>query len=128
MFATQAATAIANARTHRAEQHARADLAALVETSPVGVVVFDARNGRLVLLNREAKRIVESLCLPGQSAEQLLEAVTCRRADGRRIRTLINATPIQAADGAWWRRWWSPCRTCGRWRSWNGCERSSWPW
>ena len=44
MFASQAATAIANARTHRDEQQARADLEALVETSPVGVVVFDARD------------------------------------------------------------------------------------
>ena len=35
LFASQAATAIANARTHRAEQRARADLEALVDTSPV---------------------------------------------------------------------------------------------
>ena len=39
LFASQAATAIANARTHHDEQRARADLEALVETSPVGVVV-----------------------------------------------------------------------------------------
>ena len=85
MFAAQAATAIANARTYRAEQQARADLAALVETSPVGVVVFDAATGRAVSLNREARRIVESLCLPGQTAEHLIEIMTVRRADGREI-------------------------------------------
>ena len=34
LFASQAATAIANARAHSAEQRARADLEALVETSP----------------------------------------------------------------------------------------------
>ena len=34
LFASQAATAIANARTHRDEQRARADLEVLVETSP----------------------------------------------------------------------------------------------
>ena len=45
LFASQAATAIANARTHRDEQRARADLEVLVNTSPVGVVVFDARTG-----------------------------------------------------------------------------------
>ena len=72
LFASQAATAIANARTYRAEQRARADLEALIETSPVGVVVFDVGTGRLASLNREARRIVESLCSPGQSAEQLL--------------------------------------------------------
>ncbi len=85
LFAAQAATAIANARTYRAEQRARAGLEALIETSPVGVVVFDAQTGDLVSLNREARRIVKSLCLPGQTAEQLLETIACRRADGREI-------------------------------------------
>ena len=85
LFASQAATAIANARTYRAEQRARADLEALIETSPVGVVVFDGGTGHLVSLNREARRIVQGLCLPGQSAEQLLGVITCRRADGREI-------------------------------------------
>ena len=36
MFAAQAATAVANARTFRDEHRARADLEALIETSPVG--------------------------------------------------------------------------------------------
>ena len=85
LFAAQAATAVANARTYRAEHRARADLEALIETSPVGVVVFEARTGALVSLNREAARIVQDLCDPGQSAEQLLGVITCRRADGREI-------------------------------------------
>ena len=46
LFAPQAATAIANTRAHRDEQRVRADLEALVDTSPVGVVVFDAGAGR----------------------------------------------------------------------------------
>ena len=69
LFASQAATAIANARTYRDEQRARAHLEALIETSPVGVVVFEVGTGNLVSLNREATRIVTSLCGPGQSAE-----------------------------------------------------------
>ena len=85
LFASQAATAIANARTHRDEQRARADLEALVETSPVGVAVFDARTGKPLSFNREANRIVEGLRTPGRPAEDLLEVVTCRRADGREI-------------------------------------------
>ena len=125
LFASQAASAIANARTYRA------DLEALVDTSPVGVVVFNAKTGALVSLNREATRIVESLHLPGSPPEQLLNEITCRRADGREIAldqlplsgelagaetvrveeivlstpdgrsvtTLINATPIRAEDG-----------------------------
>jgi len=82
LFASQAATAIANARTHRAEQRARADLEALVETSPVGVVVFDGRSGRPVSSNREARRIVERLRMPGGALEDLLDVATCRRGDG----------------------------------------------
>ena len=128
LFAAQAAAAIANARAYREEQQARADLEALVDTSPVGVVVLDARTGRLVSLNREARRIVAGL---GRPAEQLLEVMTCRRADGREmalselplvqqlssaeavraeeielsvpdgrsVKTLVNATPISAATG-----------------------------
>ena len=85
LFASQAAAAITNARTHRNERRARADLEALVETSPVGVVVMDARAGRPVSFNREARRIVESLRTPGRPPEHLLEVVSVRRADGREV-------------------------------------------
>ena len=85
LFASQAATAIANARTHRDERRARADLEALVETSPVGVVVFDGGSGRPVSFNREARRIVERLRMPEGSPEELLDVITCRRGDGREV-------------------------------------------
>ena len=85
LFASQAAAAIANARTHRSERRARADLEALVETSPVGVVVFDAKSGRAVSFNREVRRIVESLRMPGRPPEQLLEVMSFRRGDGREV-------------------------------------------
>ena len=85
LFASQAAAAIANARTHQAEQRARADMEALVETSPVGVVVFERGSGRLVSFNREARRIVERLRMPGRDLEELLEVMTCRRGDGSEV-------------------------------------------
>ena len=85
LFASQAAAAIVNARAHRDERRARADLEALVETSPVGVVVIDLRTGRPVSLNREARRIVEALCMPGGTVEQLKDALIVRRADGREV-------------------------------------------
>ncbi len=85
LLASQAAAAIASARTHRNEQRARADLEALVETSPVGVVVLDAGSGRPLSSNREAKRIVGSLRMPGRPLEQLLEVLSFRRADGREV-------------------------------------------
>ena len=131
LFASQAATAIANARAYRDERRARANLEALVDTAPVGVVVFDARTGDPVSVNREAKRIVDGLKMPNSSVEQLLEMATVRRTDGREValtdfplaeqlssaetlrteeivlsvpdgrsvRTLINVTPIHAAEG-----------------------------
>ena len=126
LFASQAATAMANARAYRDEQRARAKLEVLVDTSPVGVVVFDAPTGRFAPVNRQAERMVESLRLPGHP-EQLLEELTFIRADGREIaltdemlssaetvrheevllsvpdgqslRTLINATPVHSPEG-----------------------------
>ena len=126
LFASQAATAIANARTHRAEQRSRASLEALVETSPVGVVVFDVKTGAPTTFNREARRLVENLSAPGRTSEELLEILTCRFADGREVpmsrllhhaaalraeevvlsvangrdaRALVNATTIRSAEG-----------------------------
>ena len=131
MFASQAALVIANARTHREERQARADLETLVETSPVGVVLFDAPSGTLRSLNREARRIVEAVRDPEQSPDELLGALSYRRADGReislaesplaralgtgetvraeemvlqapdgrRVNTIVNATPIRSAEG-----------------------------
>ena len=83
MFASQAALVITNARRHREEQRARAGLEALVSTSPVGVLVFNARSGELMLINREATRLISGLQEPDRSTEELLEVVTVRRADGR---------------------------------------------
>ncbi len=130
LFASQAAAAIANARAHRGERRARRDLETLIETSPVGVFVFDAATGGMVSSNREARRIVESLRTPGRPLEDLLGTIACRRADGRelslaelplarhlsnaetvraeevvlsvpdgrRVRTLMNATPTHAGE------------------------------
>ena len=125
LFASQAAAAIANARAHREERRARADLEALVETCPV-VVVFDAASGAPLSLNREARRIAAGLLPPGRPEAEFLRALTCRRGDGREVtldglgsgetvraeevelslpdgrsvRTLIDATPIPSVDGA----------------------------
>ena len=106
LFAAQAAITIANARTYRAERRARADLEALIETSPVGVAVFDAATGRLLSLNREAKRMMEILWEPGQTPNEFLENLACRRADGREIRLdelplaeeLQNAETVRAEE------------------------------
>ena len=85
MFASQAAMAIANARRHREERRVRADLETLIDTSPVGVVVFDAVTGAPKSFNREARRIVDSLRNPDQTPEMLLDVLNLRRADGRKV-------------------------------------------
>ncbi len=100
MFAAQAALVIANARTHREERRARADLETLVNTSPVGVVVFDAGTGGMASVNREALRIVDGLRDGEQTAEDLLAVVTCVRSDGREVflRELPLAEVLQAGE------------------------------
>lgn len=85
MFASQAALVIANARRHREELRVRADLETLVNTAPVGVVVFDARNGKVEYINQEMRRIVSGLHGPDSSAEKIVGLLTLRRADGREV-------------------------------------------
>ncbi len=106
LFASQAAAAIANARTYRDVERARADLEALIETTPVGVVVFDAKTGRIVSFNPEAWRIVDGLRIPGQPRERILEVAALRFADGREsslaelplARQLEGATTMRAEE------------------------------
>ena len=85
MFTSQAAMVIANARRFGEERRARADLEALMDTSPVGVVVFDAVTGLPKSFNREATRMTDSLRNPGQSPVDLISVVTIRRANGLEI-------------------------------------------
>ena len=99
LFASQAAMAVSNARTHRDEQRARADLEALIDTSPVGVVVLDAQTGTPVSSNREARRIFEVLRMPDRSLEQLLEVLVVKRADGRQV-SLAEIPLAEELDGA----------------------------
>ncbi len=85
MFASQAGMAIVNARRYSDEHRARADLEALVNISPVGVLVFNAKTGDLVSLNQESRRIVGGLRAPGRSQAEILSVLTFRRPDGREI-------------------------------------------
>ena len=125
LFASHVATAIANARIHCKAERTHTDLETLMDTSSIGVVVFDAETGNPLSFNREAKRIAETLYQPGCSLEQLLEVTACRRTDdrgvalkelgyagplraevvvlkgpdGRGVKALVNAGPIGADDG-----------------------------
>ena len=85
LFASQAAMAIANARRLQDEQRARADLETLIDTSPIGVVLFDAQGGKPISINREARRIIDGLRDPDQTTEELLYQISYRRGDGRQL-------------------------------------------
>ena len=138
MFASQAAIAIGNALRHREEQQARDEteterrrLAALVESSPVGVMVVDATTRTFASVNQEAERILGMSPEPGSTLVRYHEVAIYRRTDGkkyegherplaraldrgeavraeeilfdlpdgRRVTTLVNATPIYSDDG-----------------------------
>ena len=106
LFASQAALVISNSRRYRDEQRARAELETLINTSPVGVAVFDAMTGVPVSFNREARRIADRLLNPGEPVERLLETLTVRRSDGRQaslgelplVQLLSNGETLRAEE------------------------------
>ena len=85
MFASQAALAISNALNYQSEQQARANLEVLVETSPMGVAVFDARTRVLTSINQEAKRIIGSPYVQGRTLDESRSMMSFRRMDGSEI-------------------------------------------
>lgn len=82
MFATQAALAITNARRYGEEQRTKADLEALLNTSPVGVLVIDALTRKVLKINHEACRIIGSPSVEEKDFARALERVEFRRLDG----------------------------------------------
>ena len=85
LFGCQAGSVIFNTRRYQEEQRARADLEALANISPVGVVVFDAETGDLVSANDEMRRLVGKHNKTGRPLSELLEVMTIRRVDGSLI-------------------------------------------
>ena len=98
MFASQAALVIANARRHREEQRARRDMETLVDTSPVAVLVFNARTGELASHNREATRIASEVVPEAATLQEVLAAVRVRRADGTDVP--VTEIPLQKVMSA----------------------------
>ena len=97
LFASQAAAAIINARTHRDDRRARTDLEALVETSPMGVAVCDAKSGRVVSANREVHRIVAGLIPPDLGKKEAMRTLTVRFANGHEV--ALEADPLARVLG-----------------------------
>lgn len=150
LFASQAALSILNAHQFEQEQLARAEserafnertiaetereqerqrLRAMVEASPVGVLVVDASQQKIELANREALRILgashqvgngldedilvhrrpdgheyDPSDLPAQRALNRGESVHAEEvrfefSDGHSVPTLVSATPVHSANG-----------------------------
>ena len=138
MLASQAAIAIGNALRFREEQQAkdqveteRRRLYALLSSSPVGVLVVDAKTRTFASVNKEAERILGVSPEPGSTLVRYHEVAIYRRTDGekyesherplaraldhgevvraeeilfdlpggRKVTTLVNATPIYSDDG-----------------------------
>ena len=96
MFAAQAALVIASTRRDREERKARADLETLINTSPVGVLVFDAATGSLQMANEEARRFGGVDRQPDTAARYLLSNMVVRRAD----RSEVSLSAISLATAA----------------------------
>ena len=84
-FASLAALVISNARMYRREWKARADLEALIDTSPIGVIVFDAETKNVVSLNQETGRILGDPRMPVSSANRLISSLNLHLSDGRKL-------------------------------------------
>ena len=82
LFANQAAMAITNARRYGEEQRAKADLQALIDTSPVGVLVFDAQTRDVIAANHEAIRIFGIPSEHVHDPTPVLRRLVYRRMDG----------------------------------------------
>ena len=106
MFAAQATMAITNARRYGDEQRAKADLEALFSTSPVGVVVLDARTREVVRVNYEARRIVGAAKAEETDFSEHADQLTYQRIDGQEIprsdlpleRVIRTGEPVRAEE------------------------------
>ena len=95
MFASQAAMALTNARRYGDEQRAKADLQALVSTSPVGVLVVDVASEDIVMMNQEARRLLGIGLQEGRLSLASLAPLRYKRMDGSE--TVFEDLPFKQA-------------------------------
>ena len=92
MFSALSAQAISNARQYREVNKAKADLETLLDISPIGVCVYDAKSGTTVSCNQEMRRIIGDVELTANDVGPLMDVLSFRRPDGRSIR--LNELPV----------------------------------
>ena len=76
IFASDAALVVSNARRYREERQARIDMETLIDTSPVGVVVFNAVTGSPISFNQEG-----SNCLESEEEREAIDGVRSRQGE-----------------------------------------------
>ncbi len=85
MFASQGAAAITNGHTYRMENRTRADLEAVLDITPVAVMVFDAQSLDLIAYNPEARRIFHRWEMAEVDRNELRKMLIFRRPNGQEI-------------------------------------------
>ena len=102
MFAALTAMAISHARLYAVEslqrqqaERERARLRAIIDSSAAGIVVVEAPDGRVVLANREAERILGHPLVTGDEKERYETAAVYRKPDGSLYE--LNELPLQRA-------------------------------
>ena len=83
LLASLAGVVIANNRRNQETHQTRVDLETVLDTSPIGVAVFNAYSGDPRSLNEEALRIIRGLDLPNRPLKHLLNNLTVRWPDGK---------------------------------------------
>ena len=85
LFASQASYAISSARRYEEVQRAKSDLETLIDISPIGVAVYDAKSGAIVSYNQELRRLTGEIGLAIPDKGSNLPLMSFRRPDGRPI-------------------------------------------
>ena len=81
-FTTEAAVAIGNARLHAVVEQERRRLQAVVEASPVGVLVVEAHSGKVVEINHEMRRLLGLAEGEAQDVVRVRDAAVLQRPNG----------------------------------------------
>ena len=106
LFAAQAASIISHARRYEAEHRAKVDLETLMDVCPVAVALFDARQGEIAFMNREAQRLAGSIAPSPEDLENIFQNLRYSRPDGRELsfvelpgtRALQSSEPVIAEE------------------------------
>ena len=95
LFTAEAAAAIRNARLHAQAEQERRRLQALVESSPVGVLVLEAGSGKVVEINQEMRRLLGLAAEEAHDAIRVRDAAQFQKANGEALS--LDDTPVRRA-------------------------------